>query len=61
MRVSSLQQDIVWENLTENLRKVDAAIDSDPGADLYVLTEMFPTGFCTEPSAVAEPDGGRAL
>ena len=61
MRVSILQQDIVWENLTENLRKVDAAIDSDPGADLYVLPEMFPTGFCTEPSSVAEPEGGRAL
>ena len=61
MRVSILQQDIVWENLPENIRKAQAAIDSDPGADIYVLPEMFPTGFCTDPEGVAEPEGGRAL
>lgn len=61
MRVSILQQDIVWENLPENLRKSETAIDSDPGADIYVLPEMFPTGFCTDPEGVAEPEGGRAL
>ena len=61
MRVSILQQDIVWEDVTENLRKADASMDADPGADLYVLPEMFSTGFCTRPEGVAEQSGGRAL
>lgn len=61
MRVVIIQQDIVWEDVTENLRKADSAIDSDPGADLYVLPEMFSTGFCTHPEGVAEQNGGRTL
>lgn len=61
MRVSIIQQDIVWEDVAENLRKADAAIDSDPGADLYVLPEMFSTGFCTHPAGVAGQNGGQTL
>ena len=61
MRVSIIQQDVVWESVADNLRKADAAIDSDPGADLYVLPEMFSTGFCTYPEGVAEQNGGRTL
>jgi len=61
MKISILQLDLVWENPQENLRKADAAIASAPGADLYVLPEMFPTGFCTVPDGVAEPEGGLVL
>lgn len=61
MKISILQLDLVWENPLENLRKADAAIASAPGADLYVLPEMFPTGFCTVPDGVAEPEGGLVL
>ncbi len=61
MKISILQLDLVWENPQENLRKADAAIASAPGADLYVLPEMFPTGFCTVPDGVAEPEGGFVL
>lgn len=61
MKISILQLDLVWENPQENLRKADAAIASAPGADLYVLPEMFPTGFCTLPDGVAEPEGGPVL
>ncbi|MBO5659879.1 MAG: nitrilase family protein, partial [Bacteroidaceae bacterium] len=32
----------------------DDAIDRNPGADLYVLPEMFSTGFCTNPEGIAE-------
>lgn len=61
MRVSIIQQDIVWTDIRENIRKADAAVDSDPGADMYVLPEMFSTGFCTEPEGVAESPDGLAL
>lgn len=57
MKISIVQQDIVWADVQENIRRADAAIDSKPGADLYVLPEMFSTGFCTVPEGIAETDG----
>ena len=55
------QQDIVWADVAENIRKADAFIDSNPGAGLYVLPEMFSTGFCTDPEGIAECAGGLSL
>ena len=57
MKISIIQQDIVWADVAENLRKTDAAVDSMPGSDLYVLPEMFSTGFCTVPEGIAEKEG----
>lgn len=57
MKISIVQQDIVWADVQENIRRADAAIDSKLGADLYVLPEMFSTGFCTVPEGIAETDG----
>ncbi len=45
MKVTVLQRDICWGNPTENLRRTDEVINSLPDADLYVLPEMFDTGF----------------
>ena len=56
MKISIIQQDIVWADVQENIRRSDAAIDARPGADLYVFPEMFSTGFCTLPEGVAESD-----
>ena len=61
MKVSILQQDIVWADVQENIRKADETIDSNPGADLYVLPEMFSTGFCTCPEGIAEDSDGQSL
>lgn len=61
MKVTIIQQDILWADVNENIRKADAAIDSSPGADMYVLPEMFSTGFCTEPEGIAEDAGGKSL
>lgn len=47
----------MWADVQENIRRSDAAIDAHPGADLYVLPEMFSTGFCTLPEGIAESDG----
>lgn len=54
MKVTILQRDIVWGNPTENCRRCDEAINQNPGSDLYVLPEMFSTGFCTQPEGIAE-------
>ena len=61
IKVTILQQDLAWADPAENIRRADIAVESDPGADIYVLPEMFSTGFCTEPEGAAERHGGPAL
>ena len=55
MKLTILQRDIVWADPAENVRRAEEAINRNPGADLYVLPEMFTTGFCTQPEGIAEP------
>ena len=55
MKLTILQKDIVWADPAENVRRAEEAINRNPGADLYVLPEMFSTGFCTQPEGIAEP------
>ena len=55
MKLTILQRDIVWADPAENVRRADEAIDCNPGSDVYVLPEMFSTGFCTQPEGIAEP------
>lgn len=57
MKTVILQNDILWADPAGNIRKTDAAISSSPDADLYILPEMFSTGFCTSPEGIAESDG----
>lgn len=54
MRITVLQRDIVWADPEENRRRCTKAIECNPGADLYVMPEMFSTGFCTNPVGIAE-------
>lgn len=61
MKTSIIQMDIAWGDVRENIRRAEAAIDSSPGADLYVLPEMFTTGFCTDPEGMAETPDGASL
>ena len=56
MKVSFIQHDIVWGNPAENRLRLQQQIEAQPGADLYVLTEMWSTGFATNPEGVAERD-----
>ena len=57
MRVTILQRDIVWGEPTTNIERADKAISKNAGADLYILPEMFSTGFCTLPEGIAESEG----
>ena len=56
MKITILQQDILWSSPNENIQRADKAIDEAPLSDLYILPEMFSTGFCTEPEGIAERD-----
>ncbi len=56
MKVSLLQTDIAWANPRQNQENAARLLDEHAGADLYVLPEMFSTGFATEPKGIAEAD-----
>ena len=61
MKITILQRNIEWANPAVNVRRADEAIDCNPGADIYVLPEMFSTGFCTNPEGIAENDNSETL
>lgn len=61
MKISLVQMNLAWCDATENLRHAEQLITSAPGADVYVLPEMFTTGFCMEPKRIAEPMDGPTL
>lgn len=54
MKVTLVQMDIVWGDIAANCETASAAIDSASGSDLYILPEMWSTGFATEPKDVAD-------
>lgn len=53
MKITLIQSDIVWADPRANGEKLRKALATDPGADLYVLPEMFSTGF----NSIAEENG----
>ena len=57
MKITILQRDIVWGEPAINIERADKAISENAGADLYILPEMFSTGFCTLPEGIAESEG----
>lgn len=61
LKVSVLQSDIFWENSNENLNNINRLILSQPGADLYVLPEMFNSGFTSNTDKIAESDDGYTV
>lgn len=48
MRVTVVQTDIAWLSPEENILRADRLIDEAPKSDIYVLPEMWNTGFVTE-------------
>ena len=54
MKIAVLQHDIAWKDTGKNLQHLEDMMLGEECADLYVLPEMFSTGFCTQPHEVAE-------
>ena len=61
MKVTLLQKNIIWADPKSNITRADEAIDNNPGSDLYILPEMFSTGFCTQPEGIAESADSETL
>lgn len=57
-RVAIVQRSIEWQNVEANLRSIESMLDGTQ-CDTVVLSEMFQTGFVTDPQGVA--DDGTTL
>ena len=56
MKTTIIQLDIEWGRPLENIRRVERLMAEAPDSDLYVLPEMWSTGFATEPDGIAESE-----
>lgn len=54
MKIKIVQQDISWGQPSDNISRLDSILDANQGADVYVLPEMFTTGFATMEEATVE-------
>ena len=57
MEIVIVQHDITWASPDTNRQHLEEVLATAPQADLFVLAEMWPTGFAAEPKDVAEQDG----
>lgn len=60
LKVTALQMDLAWASPEANAAEAQRLIFENEGSDLYVLPEMWSTGFATEPKGIAEV-GGKSL
>ena len=60
MKTALLHLDIQWANPLENIRRAERLIKAAPDAQLYVLPEMWSTGFAVEPRGIAEDEESSA-
>lgn len=62
MKVCLVQYDIAWQNPTHNKEKIGKLVEDNPlTPDLYILPEMFTTGFTMESEANAESMQGASI
>lgn len=61
MKVSVIQQDIIWGDPERNVRHLDEVLAGVPGSDLYVFPEMFTTGFATAEGTRVESEPAVGL
>lgn len=61
MKITIFQTDTIWGQPDENVKNVQRLFDENHGSDLYVLPEMWATGFATEPQGLAENTDSIAL
>ncbi|SKB99626.1 Carbon-nitrogen hydrolase [Soonwooa buanensis] len=53
LKIVGLNLDIVWKNKTENYKNIEAAF-ANIEADIFLLPEMFSTGFCMDAEEIAD-------
>ncbi|MGM9832403.1 MAG: amidohydrolase [Candidatus Limisoma sp.] len=61
MKITMIQSAPTWADAEASLARVEQMIAASPTSDVYVLPEMFATGFCMQPERIAQPEGGTVL
>ena len=61
MKITFLQFSPVWGDAEAGIRRAEEALKAAPLSDLYVLPEMWSTGFTMTPELHAETEPGPAL
>ena len=62
LNIALLQVDLFWENIEKNLKQFEEKIKSvDTDVDLFILPEMFSTGFSMNAEKLAESSEGPTL
>ena len=56
MKVVIVQMDIDWCKPMQNVERAEKMVSAHPDADLFVLPEMWATGFVVEPEGFAEQE-----
>ncbi|MGM9741048.1 MAG: nitrilase-related carbon-nitrogen hydrolase, partial [Candidatus Cryptobacteroides sp.] len=59
MKIAVIQADILWGDIAGNIGAARTMLDKAPEADLYLLPEMFTTGFNSNCENI--PSGGLAF
>lgn len=59
LKIALLQMDVCWGAPSRNIEVASQLVESNRGADLYVLPEMWSTGFATEPEGIARDEAGN--
>lgn len=61
MKVTVIQQDIAWKDISTNIKRLERLVASAERSDLYLFPEMCSTGFCMQPEGVAEEAEGATV
>ena len=61
MVVTLVQMDIEWGDADANCSMAETLMINAPKSDIYVLPEMFSTGFVNNPGEVVKDNGGESV
>ncbi len=61
LEISLIQLDVFWLDKEKNLKKIEELIDRSPKSDIFLLPEMFNTGFYLKPFEIAEDWDGLTV
>jgi len=61
LKIAAVQANLFWEQRQQNFDHLSELIRTAEASDLYVLPEMFSTGFSMNPSALAQEHPGEEL
>lgn len=61
LTVSVIQTELIWENVDANLQQFAQLLNNAAPADIYVLPEMFTTGFSMQPEKFASASHTKGL